>query len=173
MVFDNVEGEHAIDHTWPMGAHGSIILTTRNREAAATYGHKYFEIPLFSPKESLSFMLDINPHVSATKEEVGAAQLISERLGYMPLALNSVGSYTRMASLSYVSFLQHYDDFDTNLLFQPGSQDYFYEISIRSTWTMALVNMNEKAKKLMEILAFFDPDDAPMELLECHDYEAK
>lgn len=173
MVFDNVEGEHAIDHTWPVGAHGSIILTTRNREVAAMYGHECLEVPLFTPKESLSFMLDINPHMNAGKEEVGAAQSISDRLGNMPLVLNSIGSYTRMASLSYASFLQHYADFDTNLLFQPGSQDHFYEISIRSTWTMALVNINEKAKRLMEILALFDPDDAPIELFECHDYEAK
>lgn len=96
-----------------------------------------------------------------------------DRLGNMPLVLHSIGSYIRMANLSYVSFLQHYADFDTNLLFQPGNPDRFYELSIHRTWTMALVNMTGKAKRLMEILAPFDPDDVPIELFECHDYKAK
>ncbi|KAL7892939.1 hypothetical protein HDV64DRAFT_272909 [Trichoderma sp. TUCIM 5745] len=138
MIFDNVEDEHAIDQDWPVGAHGSIILTTRNREVAAAYGHECLEVPLFTPKESLIFMLDINPYVNATKEEFSAAQSISDRLGNMPLVLHSIGSYTRMANLSYASFLQHYADFDTNLLFRSGNPGSFYETSIHRTWTMAL-----------------------------------
>jgi hypothetical protein len=121
-------------------------------------------------------MLKMNTTNSNTldKEELDVVREIADRTGHLPLALNSISAYARTTSSSYRSFIQHYRDFDTKLLFQGNKgKDSTYERSIRNTWTMTLTSIDPLARMLMETVALLDPDGIPTEIFECHDMNAK
>jgi hypothetical protein len=133
------------------------------------------EIPLFTDDESVRFMFDINPDTDKSSQaEQEAVKAITDRLGHLPLVLRSIGAYTSSIASSYQTFLRHYSDFDRKLLFQkdaPGAISY--EASVSTTWTMTLAHIDSKAKDLMEIIALFDPDGIPIELIEARDLDDK
>lgn len=158
---------------WPGGSHGSIIITTRNPVAARYFGQQAIEVPLFTRLESEDFMLDLNPSSDrSNKSESNAVQTITNRLGYLPLVLNGIGSYTCNIASSYQVFLQHYSDFDSNLLFQNvDTGTAAYQRTVSATWTMNLVRIDPAAKTLMEDLVFFDPGSIPLTLFEACDVD--
>lgn len=174
-MFDNVEDARLLSRFWLSGGHGSVIITTRSYEASQTLCREVIEVPLFTNSESLEFMLGINRNSNGQKEEeLEAVEDISGRLGHLPLALNYVGSYVRSTASSYHTFIQHYQDFDTRMLFKANSDpDLFYEKSIRTTWTMTLGSIDSASRRLMETLALLDPDGVPIELFYGSSLEAK
>lgn len=175
-IYDNVEDVRLFEKFWLEGPHGSLILTTRSPEIAHACGGRVIPIPLFTVEESLAFMLKMNTTNSNTldKEELDVVREIADRTGHLPLALNSISAYARTTSSSYRSFIQHYRDFDTKLLFQGNKgKDSTYERSIRNTWTMTLTSIDPLARMLMETVALLDPDGIPTEIFECHDMNAK
>ncbi|CAG9985160.1 unnamed protein product, partial [Clonostachys byssicola] len=174
-IYDNVEDVRLFEKFWLEGPHGSLILTTRSPEIAHASGGRVIPIPLFTVDESLAFMLKMNTNSDALdKEELDVAREIADRTGHLPLALNSISAYARTTSSSYRTFIQHYRDFDTNMLFQDDKgRDSTYERSIRNTWTMTLNLIDPLAQMLMETVALLDPDGIPTELFECHDLNAK
>ncbi|VUC20615.1 unnamed protein product, partial [Clonostachys rosea] len=174
-IYDNVEDVQLFEKFWLGGPHGSLILTTRSPEIAHACGGLDIPIPLFTAEESLTFMLDMNKSSSTlNEEELDVAREIADRTGHLPLALNSISAYARTTSSSYKSFIQHYRDFDTNMLFQDDKgHDSSYERSLRNTWTMTLTSIDPLARVLMETIALLDPDGIPTELFQCHDMKAK
>lgn len=175
VVFDNVDHKSTLQHFWPAGAHGSVLVTTRDASVARHFGQQALEVPLFTRSESMHFMFEIHPTTERTSPtEIEAVKCIAERSDNLPLILGSIGGYTSSISSSYQVFLQHYSDFDRNLIFQQGTSDTSsYEASISTTWTMALSRIDPSAKDLMETIAFFDPDSIPINLLENRNIDDK
>ncbi|KAJ8130566.1 hypothetical protein O1611_g3068 [Lasiodiplodia mahajangana] len=174
IVFDNIEDEQVIERLWPKGAHGSIIITSRNQHLSRIFGHDSIEVPLFTEAESSMFMMNLNRNPGdLDAEETEIVAEIAKRLGYLPLALEHICSYIRRTATTYRSFKQFYQDFGTNLLFQPGVVGPSYDKSIGNTWTMTLSTIDEAPRVLMETLALFDSDGVPIELFENCDKEAK
>ena len=151
-----------------------MIITTRNPELGRSFAQEHIEVPLFTEAESLDFMMDINPYADrANHEELMTTGDVATRLGHLPLALNHIGTFVRTTASSYRNFIRHYDDFDTNLLFEYDEPGLWYQTPVRNTWTEVLIDMDASAKSLVEVLVLFDPDDIPIELLECCDETAK
>ncbi|KAI0873975.1 P-loop containing nucleoside triphosphate hydrolase protein [Hypoxylon argillaceum] len=174
IVFDNIEDEGVIEQLWPKGSHGSIILTSRNHDLSRICGHGSIEVPLFTNAESSLFMMSLKRSLdSFDTEEAEIVAQIAKRLGYLPLALDHIRSYIRRTVTTYRTFKQLYQDFDTNLLFQPGIVGPSYEKSIRNTWTMTLSTIDEPPRVLMETLALLDSDGVPIELFENCNKKAK
>lgn len=168
LVFDNVDHISALKPFWPAGSHGSVIITTLDPVIARNFGKHAIQVPLFTEKESEEFMLDINQDADATNEaELSALKTITDRLGYLPLVLHNIGAYTRSIASSYQMFLQHYLDFDRNLIFHTdGPDSTSYQASVGTTWTMTLSRIDPIAKALMENLVFFDSVGIPTALFE-------
>lgn len=174
LIFDNVENTDSVLETFPPESQGSVIITTRSGDTSFTLGKVSINVPLFTPDESQQFLLAINPENEANRSsELDATHHISTRLGHLPLVLNQIGGYTRSTSLSYASFIRNYGDFDTNLIFQDDRKNPFYENSVRNTWSMTLNTIGQETRQLMEVIAFLDPDEIPIELFECRDVKDK
>ena len=174
IIFDNLDRAEVMQEFWPGSGHGSVIITTRNPELGRSFAQEHIEVPLFTKAESLDFMMDINPYADRENhEELMVTGDVTTRLGHLPLTLNHIGTFVRTTASSYRNFIRHYDDFDTNLLFEYDEPGPSYQTPVRSTWTKVLMDMDASAKSLAELLVLFDPDDIPIELLECCDGDAK
>ena len=169
LIFDNVDSIEALKQYWPTGCHGSVIVTTRNPNVARFYGITHFEVPVFTREQSIRFLFDINATAERTDAlEHQTADAIAARLGELPLALDQTGSYANSTSISYRVFLRHYLDFDQRLLFEDTLSNKLptYQMSIKTTWTMRLAQMDSNARELMETLVLMDPDGVPLEFFE-------
>jgi hypothetical protein len=177
MIFDNVEDVAMLEHYWPKGALGSIMLTTRNPIVAKTYAPCYLEVPLFTRKESEEFLLYMNSSDHRNSLETNAATKIASSVGDLPLALSLVASYASSIACSYHIFLQQYPEIDRDFLFQ-GLGDHLrtsqaYQESVDRTWTLGLQNADPNARMLMETLAFLDKDGLPLAFFEAVPIECK
>jgi len=167
LLFDSVEEADTLKRFWPVGAHGDVIVTTRNPVVARKFGRVPLEVPLFTEQESVKFLFRLNHYTNdAAVGENHAAAVIAARLGHLPLVLNSIGAYTGSTASSYQTFLRHYSDFDKRLVFQQPSDAVSTVSSMRKTWTMTLANISPDAQSLMKALVLYDNECIPLDLFE-------
>jgi len=167
-----------LDPYWPNTACGTVIVTTRNPNLAQTHAFVKLPVPEFSKTEAVKFLFKLCPTVSRGDAlEIDACLQISERLGYLPLVLDLVGSYIRSVLSSFKTFLRNYPDFERTLVLRDsdvhGFQPQAYSQPTTSTWTIGLTSATEDARLLMDCLALLYPDRIPVDIFGVIDLERK
>ena len=105
-------------------------------------------------------------------EEIHAAELISDTLGHLPLALNLISTYVTVNGLSYSRFLATHPRFERKFLFR-GQPSYWdaqsYQQSINDTWTLTFSGLDPNARFVLDTLAFLDPDGVFVDFFSAKD----
>ncbi|RYC74822.1 NB-ARC domain-containing protein [Candidatus Nanosyncoccus alces] len=120
---------------------GRVLITTRcNSEF---HGIKRIKIDLFNPSLALEY-LELK---SGRKRNANAKQL-AEKLGYLPLALDYVGSYIATQQISYKDYLDLWDRQGTKLF---DKKDYA-EMTIRQAFKITLDKLRENPEEYNKVL---------------------
>ncbi|MCH7878805.1 MAG: tetratricopeptide repeat protein [candidate division Zixibacteria bacterium] len=160
LIFDNVESRDSIKTYLPPDLKGHIIITSRYSDwAGLASSVKVEELP---PDEAVEFLIKRTD----VKDRTGAAKL-AETLGYLPLALEQAGAYIKNRGLDYERYLEHYQTKHTELL-DKGEVSTEYPRSVATTWSVSIEStreISEVAPDLLRLLAFFAPDDIPLDII--------
>ncbi|KAJ5129351.1 uncharacterized protein N7515_005390 [Penicillium bovifimosum] len=143
---------------WPQGS-GSILVTSRDPLAKCMFTRRPTGLDLgpLSQRDSLSLFNHLTTNTSEADEDI--AQRISDALAGVPLAISQMAGIIRRQELTLSEFFELYTDqeehaslyetkFDTNLV--------TYRHSLATVW--AFGKLKPQAQRLLELIAFLDPD---------------
>ncbi|KZP25827.1 TPR-like protein [Athelia psychrophila] len=179
LIFDNVtmESAHFLrEHLPRQNSSGSILITTRTCNIAESVAnvagqeHLTFELKALSKADSVNLLLrKAGIQTSTLKDLVSAEQLVG-RVGCLPLAVEQAGSFMKRSGFKDASQLQRlYDESGlTEVIRWENNLTTYEATSILSTFTVQLQTLGDidpDAHKLLKTLAFFDPENIPIDIL--------
>ncbi|GAB7361199.1 hypothetical protein MBLNU230_g1230t1 [Neophaeotheca triangularis] len=99
LTFDNVDNHADVVDYWPVSRQGSIPITTRDRAIAAQPVQQGLEIREFNNDVGAQFLLESCEKRGRKPNEDLMAKDVSEALGGLPLAINQMATFHRLASV--------------------------------------------------------------------------
>ncbi|KFY38174.1 hypothetical protein V495_06714 [Pseudogymnoascus sp. VKM F-4514 (FW-929)] len=171
LIFDDVEDVATIESFLPtaIGCQGRVIITSRNRSIAECLDSETDELSCFTDKESADMLLwQINKNQKRNESRELALKL-GKRLGGLPIVLHHVASYISMRGISIQEALETYEQSDGFLRIQgdiPASEKLSYQVGMSNIWAPTISRLPLNSRELLNILALFDPDQIPIELIE-------
>ena len=180
LIYDNAERENLLKGYWPVGAQGSILLTSRSY-------YNFFEddqrqgetVPVFTPEEShRSLMLQLGSdwqtaHFAAqnvmSDVEKAAAKTLLERTGGLPLAIYHAARLILNTNIGLKrasgrgddtihGFLELFGEMAARLPpRQTGDRDPLVK-SLDTIWSIAFGALSEDARAILSVLALVSPD---------------
>ncbi|KAI2462929.1 hypothetical protein F4781DRAFT_441392 [Annulohypoxylon bovei var. microspora] len=179
IIFDNVEDSTLLQPYWPLESSGSIIITTTNENVARPYvgNDRAIVMEPFSVETGTQLLLKVTNTDESNLEEKMAAELITDALGNLPLALDLVANYTRSLGKPLSSFWREHPHFETDFLFNPELTTWtppHFEESISRIWALHIYPNTQNPSGLLDVkscglinmLAFLDKDGVPLSLFQ-------
>jgi tetratricopeptide (TPR) repeat protein len=157
LVFDNAEEGRQIVKYLPQVGIGHVLITSRNPD-----WRQYAQpvvVEVMEPGEAVDFLLR-----RTGEQDRATAGKLAEELGFLPIALAQAGAYMEQKRRSlpdYLSLFQEYRD----KAFIPADD---YPVTIAATWELsfhAVRGHSPAAADLMNLCAFFAPEDIPLDML--------
>lgn len=169
LVFDNADDAQDLVPYWPINLkhRGSVIITTQIAGfSPISESFKKVEVPSFTSAEGSICLFKYLERGHLEVEERNSAKELTRLVGGSPLALATIGGYVGPPSnYSLTDFLK---DFNKKSLFwncEDVSTVRAYERSLATVFDIALDELDDDAKRLLEVLAFLDPDGVPEDIL--------
>ena len=154
---------------WPVNLKhgGSVIITTQIAGfSPISESFKKVEVPSFTNDEGSICLFKYLERDPLDGDERNSAKELSRLVGGSPLALATVGGYVGPPSnYSLTDFLK---DFNKRSLFwncEDVSTVRAYERSLATVFDIALDELDDDARKLLDVLAFLNPDGVPENIL--------
>ncbi|KAI0886344.1 uncharacterized protein GGS22DRAFT_179230 [Annulohypoxylon maeteangense] len=179
VIFDNVEDTSLLELYWPLESNGSVIITTTNEDVARYYlgGDRMIVMEPFSVEIGIHLLLRVTNTDESNLEEKAAAELITNALGHLPLALDLVGNYVRDLGKPLSSFWREHPHFERDFLFNPELTKWsptYFEKSISRIWALHIYpntqntggHLDVKSYWLINMLAFLDKDGVTLDLFQ-------
>jgi hypothetical protein len=165
LVVDNMDDPSMLpfmQKILPSFVEGMIIVTTRNRGAAKL--GRLIDFPIMSTEDSMEFLLrSIDHRPSMNSAELYQAQVLADRLGNLPLAINQAAAFINFRQWSigeYLALLEKEPDY----LLDKSSEDRYSLLqtdrkydTVLKTWELSfrhLQDSNTAATDLLQLLAF-------------------
>ncbi|KAL8934723.1 MAG: hypothetical protein Q9216_005761 [Gyalolechia sp. 2 TL-2023] len=166
----------------PQTQNGSILITSRNRNAAFQLTGNHQDIINVEPMDESSALQLLRTRV---KEEIvdGDAVRLVQALDYMPLAISQAGAFVsqrapRITVSRYLNDFRKSKQYQASLLNRDAGdirRDHSANNSIITTWQMSFENVRAQrpsAAWLLSMMSLFDRQGIPEWLLRCY-YEDK
>ncbi|KAL9078490.1 MAG: hypothetical protein Q9157_002578 [Trypethelium eluteriae] len=164
VIFDNADNLETLKLAWPGGAHGSVLLTTRDFNAAhapATSGLHVQPFDYILGSQLLLDIIGLDVNVESNRLK---AEEIARTLGGLPLALNQIGGFITQRKMPLQDFLPLYERnaprIDSR---KTGLSDYDHTLS--TVWEMSLTRLSGDSVELLQLMAFLEPDSIHEEIL--------
>ncbi|CAG8278644.1 unnamed protein product [Penicillium salamii] len=165
LIFDNADDPMILADYWPQGS-GSILVTSRDPLTKSMFTRRPSGLDLGPLSQQDSLCLFNHLTTISNEPEGDIAQQISDALGGVPLAISQMAGIIRRQDLTLSEFFELYKDheehaslyetkFDTNLV--------TYRHSLSTVW--AIEKLKPQARRLLELISFFDPDVTGEDLL--------
>jgi tetratricopeptide (TPR) repeat protein len=157
LVFDNAGSRAAVRDYVPQGR-GAVIITSRDPvwSGVATP----FGLDVLTPAEAVAFLCNRTGDTGAA-----AATVLAEVLGQLPLALEQAAAYIEDTGGSLQHYRELFDEHHAALLRQ-GRLSTEYPDTVATTWTLSIGNVDEAARALLNLCAFFAPEEIPLEAIQ-------
>jgi hypothetical protein len=143
----------------PQVLHGQVLVTSRDAswEDHATLA----ELEVFTPEEAVEFLLD-----RSRSGDAASAADIAEVLGWLPLALEQAGAYTRETRIGLRAYLERLQCYPARTLVTGRPRDRDSADTVATTWQVSLAQVQPTpgAVGLLEVCAFLSPEEIPREL---------
>ena len=172
LVIDNIElswGEMApFLPKFPTAERCAIIATTRQPAKLNDWAHYQTSPPPFEPDDGSKFLLSVvrRTEIATDHDSVHEhAREISERVGGLPLFLILAAGYIDISQCELGEFLDAFDKSINVWEGTPSGRNWMYERTVDTMYDMALSKLSEDAKKLVNVLAFLNPEGVPEQIL--------
>jgi tetratricopeptide (TPR) repeat protein len=159
LIFDNANNPEEIKDYIPQYG-GHTLITSRHSDWHCA-AHAV-SIPVWTVEESTLFLK------SRTGKEGSQAIELATVLGGLPLALEQAAAYINACGESIPGYLELFRERQMELFdqaYSPAPSDY--HATVRTTWEVSFRRLQENtlAVQLLQLCAFFAPDDIPKDLL--------
>ncbi|KAF1934502.1 hypothetical protein EJ02DRAFT_439797 [Clathrospora elynae] len=162
----------------PQSRNGSILITSRSKDAAARLAGGYHNIKeVLAMDESQGLQLLHNKLSATSIEEVAAVELL-RTLDCMPLAITRAAAYinrrARMTIAGYLSEFRANDKRRESLLNRDAGdlrRDESASNSVVTTWQISFERIRQErpsAAELLSLMSFFNPQGIPERTLRRH-----
>ena len=165
IIFDNADEPSIVADYWPVMGNGSVLITSRDPLAKTYYSTKVSGVDLepFSDADGASLLQTL----TLDEDHASVAQVISRKLGGLPLAITQMAGIIRRQELSLPEFIRSYEkDAERpglhSLRYSTGGGTYSSTVS--SVWRFD--KLNPRPRSLLRTLAFLDPDCIEEVILE-------
>lgn len=163
LVFDNAENESTIRKFWPASSRGAIIVTTQNPRLAQNTKSQ-IHLQAMVPEEGSAL---IQSYLHRGGSEQQSAQMLSTSLGGLPLAIAHFAGYVARSQCpldQICDSLKH--RMKSSQAWKTGNvlPSSTYERTLNTVWDLAFSRLSTDSSKLLEFLAFLDPDQTPVEM---------
>lgn len=159
LIFDNAKDNSLIRSYLPQGHKGHMLITSRN----PSWGNlaRPITVPLLTRSESIEFLLQR----TGSDDETSAIAL-AKALSYLPLAMEQAGAYVEETGRTLSYYL---DLFQANrsVLLGRASETSEHQ-SVAATWSLSLEELKRQSQAsvdLMNLFAFFAPDNIPLNII--------
>ena len=167
MILDNVEDGELADDCLPSASHGAVLLTSRR--SLVSLGLETIkdekQIKEFLGPKGAKVLMQLVGRPSYSPEETAAAQLLSEELGGLALAIGVMAAQVKRGQESFEDFLKFYKE-NKAFLHKLKSGTKAYQGSLHTCWHMSFQNLNEQAFAILAVLSFLAPDSIPERLFQ-------
>jgi hypothetical protein len=157
LIFDNADDLEVLRRAWPANACGSVLLTTRDFNAAHSPANAGLHLQPFDDKmgsDVLLRLLGFDKEASSSQRD---AEEITKALGGLPLALDQIAGFITQRRICLHDFLPLYErnaaKIDSK---KTGVSEYDHTLS--TVWEMSLARLSGPASHLQKLLTFFEPD---------------
>lgn len=168
MVFDNADDIHLLRDYWPIGARGSILVTSRDPIAKTDlHPGNGMDVPPFDKAEA-AFLLRKLTVSEVDEESTQYSLVLAQRLGGLALAVVQVAALIRRMEMTLKEFVEYYEE-QTSLAnlgkteFQSPRE---YSKTIFTVWTFD--TLTQPAETLLNLFALFDPDCIQESIVTAH-----
>lgn len=164
LIFDNVEKSADVDAYLPQAGGGHVIITSRNPEWRRIA--RPLEVESFSADEAVAFLLKRVGSDVANTDESAAAAAVNEHLDGLALALEQAAAYVEAHGISLREYLRLLETHREAALIRETSPDYPWTID--TVWSISFEAVRRDSPagaELLTLLAFFAPDNIPLDLI--------
>ncbi|KAF2476779.1 TPR-like protein [Lindgomyces ingoldianus] len=159
----------------PQSPNGSILITSRSRDAAFRLTGSYADIIKVQPMDRTYALALLQNKLEGSFKQDDAEALV-EALDYMPLAITQAAAYIcqrapRVTVSRYLQDLRKGDQDRANLLemdIEDSRRDGTASNSIIATWQISfehILRVRPSATRLLSLMSFFDRQGIPESLL--------
>ncbi|EFQ27410.1 hypothetical protein CGRA01v4_04490 [Colletotrichum graminicola] len=155
----SVQSSSRLSDYLPDCAHGSILITTRDKKAALRFSQgkpSIIEIEKMNQNETVQ-LLQKTLGKEASLED---AESLAARLEYLPLALVQAAAFIQENSISIREYLQLLDESDENLVdqlsepFTTVGRDSDVPNKVTTTWIVSFNQIQQRGALVSQILSF-------------------
>jgi tetratricopeptide (TPR) repeat protein len=169
-VYDNAEDWDTIKNYWPRSEQGSIIITSQRLDLAQVSAHSAIALQPLAPADGGLLLLK---HLRRTESPISMEDQIeslkiSETLGGLPVAIAHMAGYIDKSNSTLQEFSAMYKRRDqTHRIWSQNCRawTYQYDRTLDTVWDIALAELNESARAMINLLAMLDPDRIPEKIL--------
>ncbi|KAF9888438.1 hypothetical protein FE257_008716 [Aspergillus nanangensis] len=167
LVIDNADRPDDVLDFWPHSGQGSIILTSRDRQAMTQnyFGESGVELSVLEPEDAVSLLTGLLKRHHRPAESSDVLAKVAMTLEYWPLAIAQMAGIIGRQKLSLTKFLEVYksdkDRYNYHLK-KSGKLDG-YTLTLAAAW--ALKDMSLGAARLLSVISLLAPASIPEEIL--------
>jgi hypothetical protein len=157
LIFDNADDLEVLRLAWPGNGLGSVLLTSRDFNAARSPASAGFHVQPFDDatgSDVLLHLVGLETNLPSNQEK---ARVITHALGGLPLAINQIGGFISQRKFPLQDFLPLYERNSAKIdARKTGLSDYEHTLS--TVWEISLSKLTGDPCTLLNLLVFFEPD---------------
>ncbi|RHZ46901.1 uncharacterized protein CDV56_103201 [Aspergillus thermomutatus] len=161
---NNADDLELAKHAWPRSSSGSILVTSRDSNAAFALASDGCLVKPFEIETGSAALLNFLGADSTSNPNREEAKAITTALGGLPLALNQIGGFMVHRKVPLHKFLALYKR-NAASIDSKGARNMDYSHTLATVWEMSLEKLSGNAKALHMLLSFLDPDCVQESLL--------
>jgi tetratricopeptide (TPR) repeat protein len=158
VIFDNATDPAALESMLPRGGGGRVVVTSRNPSWGALAN--VLPVDVLSPDDSVAFLCR-----RSGDEDTRAAAQLARALGQLPLAMEQAGAFVEQTpAMTLRAYLELFRARAGEVLARGRVTGY--PATVATTWELAFQAVHQAspaATVLLQLCAFVDPDDIPVE----------
>lgn len=168
-MFDDVEDINDLNPDLPSKtlSQGSVLITIQkpiNFEVTKIFAA--IQVNSFNRDDAASLSFKYFQRDAANEKDEEIARELSDTVGGLLLAIATIGGYINQSEsnlVEYIQTLKHSSNAWAASAVRPVNQ---YEKNLESVFDMAISELSDRARELLAILAFLNPDNIPEALFE-------
>jgi tetratricopeptide (TPR) repeat protein len=171
LVFDNADDpEVKLTHYFPQCSHGTIIVTTRNRNYAILSNAAHWELKPMADEQAVRVLYrsaHLDVPVTLLPDDEGA--LLVQELGCLPLALVQAGSYCFLSEelITFGEYLQRLKNQRDFLKSSIGDSIDTYQLGVYAALDLSYESpsLTSQHRQFLHLLSSFDHSNISLSML--------